>query len=112
MPRVDANLLAKIDDAKAIDTEIKKLQEKLAAINKKVTEPSFFLTAKSSTNVIIDYSRMTDGGALAKLLGDLCEKKFGKGSFQFSDEPGGKLSVSGSTELIDWVAALVKKMAE
>lgn len=59
---------------------------------------------------MIDCTGVTESKALAAVLRDLGERQFGKASAQVTDESG-KLTVSGSKEYIEWVAALVKGMA-
>lgn len=101
--------LPKADDVKAIEAEIKKLQDKLAELKKNSTAQT--RTVMKSMSVAIDYAGLTEGGALAKLLTDLGEKKFGKGSIKIQDASG-KLFVSGSKDVTDWVSALVKTLSE
>jgi RNA polymerase sigma factor (sigma-70 family) len=88
------------DDAKSVEAEIKQLQAKLAAIKQ---------GSAARRTVVIDYAGLTDGGALAKVLVDLGEKKFGKGSIRIADESG-KLIVSGTEEMAEWAAALAQKL--
>ena len=59
---------------------------------------------------MIDCTGVTESKALAAVLRDLGERQFGKASAQVTDESG-KLTVSGSKEYIEWVAARVKGMA-
>ena len=121
------------DDAKAIEAEIKRLQERLAsalaANNKKSTAPGRIHLAYSPTgkSLVIDCNGVTDSRALAAVLRDLGERQFGKESVQVADKSGkitisgkvsvqvadesGKITISGSKEYLEWVAALVKGMA-
>ena len=97
----------KVEDAKAIEAEIKKLQEKLAAINNK---PATLDKPSTKTTATISFAGFTDDESLAKLLVDLGEKKFGKGSIQV--RYGNKVvTVIGSQEAIDWATGVVKSLA-
>ena len=105
------------NDVKAIEAEIKSLQERLAratlaARDKESAAPARIHLTYSPTgkSVTIACTGVTDSGALAAVLRDLGERQFGKDSVQVADESG-NVTVSGSKEYVEWAVALVKGMA-
>jgi RNA polymerase sigma factor (sigma-70 family) len=91
------------DDAKTLEAEIARLQEKLAEL-KKAKGPAQRMVFPAKDLPL-------EAHELAEVLFKLAAKnlKNAKGSFTHT---GGNLIVEGDKELIDWVAAMIKKLNE
>ena len=94
----------KPEDAKAIEAEIVRLQERLAALK---TNP-----ARNWSRVLFPKNDLPlEPVEMMAILSKLAEKKFGKGSFEFSASSNG-VALESDKEVINWVSALVKKLNE
>lgn len=91
-------------EAKAIEAEIAKLQERLAALK---SRPK----ANWSRATFTKNELPLDPTELMTLLGKLAERKFEKDRYSLSAQSHG-LVVEGDNEVIDWVTALIKKLNE
>jgi RNA polymerase sigma factor (sigma-70 family) len=90
----------KLTSAKAIESEIAKLQEKLAT-----------LKANWSRVVFMKETLPLNPIELGTLLVKLADKKFEKGQCLISSSENG-IAVEGNKEVIEWVTALIKKISE
>jgi hypothetical protein len=92
----------KADDVKAIEAEIARLQDKLAAAKGKATW---------SRVVFMKDDLPVPPAELVTLLGKLADRKFGKGRYSVSSSDNG-IAVEGDKEVIEWFTGLVRRLAE
>jgi hypothetical protein len=91
------------DDAAGIEAEIKKLQERVAALKAKDASGKAWVSIPG-TGVV------SDNELIGKLLLSLADKKFGGGVEVLV--VGDELRVHGTKEVTDWAKATVKKLTD
>src|SRR5262249_37462723 len=94
----------KLDEAKAIEAEIARLQERLAALKSKPA-PSQLRATFAKDDLPLNPAD------LAALLNKLAEKKFKSGQFSIAASANG-IVVEGDKEVIDWAATMIKRLSE
>jgi RNA polymerase sigma factor (sigma-70 family) len=92
----------KPEDAKAIEAEIARLQERLAALKGR---PSVERVSFTKADLPLDPMELAD------LLRKLATKKFKNANITFTASEGG-LVVEGHREVTEWATALIRKLAE
>jgi len=97
---------SKVDDAKAIEAEIAKLQAKLTAIKDNKGKAGL----PRQVMIIDNSGGLLDDASLIKLLAEIGEKKFGKGSIGVG-ETKGTLYVSGSKEVVEWASSVAQSLS-
>jgi len=97
---------SKVDDAKAIEAEIAKLQAKLTAIKDNKGKAGL----PRQVMIIDNSGGLLDDASLIKLLMEIGEKKFGKGSIGVG-ETKGTLYVSGSKEVVEWASSVAQSLS-
>jgi hypothetical protein len=92
----------KSSDAKAIEAEIKRLQDQLAKLKSKPTQYSVMF---SKEELPLEPTR------LVEVLLDLAGKKFKNVHYTFTPSASG-IALDGDKEVIEWAVVMIKKLAD